>query len=84
LKKCGKTTTSGQIKKIASGKCISTSGSKIIVSGNVVLHWPLALATMKNNSANAFRTAIIEVLCTSGSFVFVTHEVRYGVAHGQS
>jgi hypothetical protein len=95
LKKGGKTSTSGKIKKTASEKCISTGGfikqtasgnsiitggflkktasenristggSKIIASGNADFHWPLALAELKNASVNRFRTATIELLCTS-------------------
>jgi hypothetical protein len=30
-------------------------------------YWPLALATLENASANSFKTATIELLCTSAA-----------------
>jgi hypothetical protein len=33
---------------------------------NADFYWPLALAALKNASANSSRTAAIELLCTSG------------------
>jgi hypothetical protein len=33
-------------------------------------YWPLALAALKNASANSSRTATIELLCTSGKCVY--------------
>jgi hypothetical protein len=58
--------TGGFLKKTASENRISTGGSKITASGNADFHWPLALAVLKNASVNRFRTATIELLCTSG------------------
>jgi hypothetical protein len=57
--------TGGLLKKTASGNVIFTSGSRITASGNGDFHWPLALAALKNASANSSRTATIEPLCTS-------------------
>jgi hypothetical protein len=53
---------------LASENRISTGGSKITASGNADFHWPLALVELKNASVNRFRTATIELLCTSGHF----------------
>jgi hypothetical protein len=73
--------TGGFLKYRASANVISTCGCiKKTVSANVVsaggflkqtanekadLHWPLALAALKNVSVNSSRTANIELLCTS-------------------
>jgi hypothetical protein len=65
LKKAGKLSTGGFLKKTASGNAISTGGSIITASGNGDFHWPLALAALKNASENSFRTVTIELLCTS-------------------
>jgi hypothetical protein len=58
--------TGGFLKKTASENALFTGGSKITASGNADFHWPLALAVLKNASVNRFRTATIELLCTSG------------------
>jgi hypothetical protein len=55
----------GLLKKTGSGNYIFTGGSRITASGNGDFHWPLALAAVKNASANSSRTATIEPLCTS-------------------
>jgi hypothetical protein len=57
--------TGGFLKKTASENALFTGGSKITASGNADFHWPLALAVLKNASVNRFRTATIELLCTS-------------------
>jgi hypothetical protein len=59
--------TGGFLKKTASENALFTGGSKITASGNADFHWPLALAVLKNASVNRFRTATIELLCTSES-----------------
>jgi hypothetical protein len=48
----------GCFKKIVSENSISTGGSKIVVSENINLHWPLSLAVRKNDSINRFRTEL--------------------------
>ena len=65
LKKGGKTSTGGFIKKTASENIISTGGSRITARGNDDFHWPLALAALKSASENVSRTATIEAVCTS-------------------
>jgi hypothetical protein len=55
----------GFLYSAASGNAFFTGGSKITASGNADFHWPLALAVLKNASVNRFRTATIELLCTS-------------------
>jgi hypothetical protein len=63
--KLKKPPTGGFLNKTASGNAIFTGGSRITASGNGDFHWPLALAALKNASANVSRTATIEALCTS-------------------
>jgi hypothetical protein len=46
-----------------------TLAVKKTASEKADLYWPLALAALKNTSANSSRTATIELLCTSGSRV---------------
>jgi hypothetical protein len=58
------------MKIAASGNAIFTGGSRITASGNGDFHWPLALAALKNASANISRTATIEPLCTSVKYEF--------------
>jgi hypothetical protein len=43
-------------------------------------YWPLALAALKNASANSSRTATIELLCTSGDEM--TPSKRRRLLHG--
>ena len=57
------------VKKTASENALFTGGSKITASGNADFHWPLALAVLKNASVNRFRTATIELLCTSVPYI---------------
>jgi hypothetical protein len=38
-----------------------------LASEKVDFYWPLALAALKNASANSSNTATIELLCTSGT-----------------
>jgi hypothetical protein len=71
FEKGGKTSTSGQIKKTVSGKCIFTDGSKTTAIKNTNFYWPLALVALKNASANSFRTATIEFLSTSCTLKFL-------------
>jgi hypothetical protein len=54
------------LKQPASANVISTSGCKTIASEKTDSYWPLALATLKNASANSSRTATLELLCSSG------------------
>jgi hypothetical protein len=57
--------TDGFLNKTASGNAIFTGSSRITASENDDFHWPLALAALKNASANSSRTATIEPLRTS-------------------
>jgi hypothetical protein len=72
--------TGGLLKKPASGNYIFTGGSRITASGNGDFHWPLALAALKNASANSSRTATIEPLCTSGWSTLAYYRDRIGDA----
>jgi hypothetical protein len=57
--------TSGLLKEIACANDISTGGGKKPPVKKADFYWPLALAALKNVSANSSRTATIELLCTS-------------------
>jgi hypothetical protein len=68
--------TGGFIKQTVSGNAIYIGGwlrhASIFTGGSlnqpsVEIHWPLALATLKNVSAKSSRTVAIEFLCTSVS-----------------
>jgi hypothetical protein len=59
--------TGGFLKQPASANVISTGGYKTTASEKAYFYWPLALAALKNASANSSRTTTIELLCTSDS-----------------
>jgi hypothetical protein len=59
--------TGGFLKQPASANVISTSGCKTTASEKADFYWPLALAALKNASANSSRTATIELLSTTAS-----------------
>jgi hypothetical protein len=72
LKKNRKIITDGLIKKTASGNALSTDGwvkriaiGNITASENIDFHWSLALAALKNSSANIWTTTTIKLLCIS-------------------
>jgi hypothetical protein len=53
---------------------------KITASENIDFYWPLALAALKNTSANRFRTATIDLLCTSVKlFIWCMHVPCYHI-----
>jgi hypothetical protein len=64
--------TGGLLKKTVCG-LVSTGGCKTTASEKVDFYWPLALAALKNASANSSRITTIELLCTSGCW----HDIYY-------
>jgi hypothetical protein len=57
------------LKQTASANVIYTGGWQQPSAKKVDFYWPLALAALKNASANSYRTATIELLCTSDGVV---------------
>jgi hypothetical protein len=60
--------TGGFLKQPTSANVISSGGCKTTASEKANFYWPLALAALKNASANSSRTVTIELLCTSDLF----------------
>jgi hypothetical protein len=56
--------TGGFLKQPASANVFSTGGCKTTASEKADFYWSIALAILKNVSANSSRTVTIELLCT--------------------